>query len=152
MRKFTILLIFLSTIFLFSCHVPNQKLKNRMIEKYSDDESYVSLSGIINKIEGNNVTIKCEMLSEYITYEDYSCDYYIYSNQIINIMEGASVEFITCPYHFYNGHLLPIVELKINGVILLNFDEGKNNLINSIKNSWWIKSVLYKLIDIFNVR
>ena len=37
MRKFTILLILLSTIFLFSCHVPNQKLKNRMIEKYSDE-------------------------------------------------------------------------------------------------------------------
>lgn len=47
-----------------------------MIEKYSDNQSYVTLYCEIIELNNNNVIIKCEELSDYISYEDELCDYY----------------------------------------------------------------------------
>ena len=103
-----------------------------MIEKYSDNQSYVTLSGEVMEFEGSTVLVKCEELNTYISYEDELCYYCIYSNQSINLSVGDQIDFVTVPFHFYNGHRLPIVELKIDEKILLTFEEGKENLINYV--------------------
>ena len=130
MKKFTILVIFLLVTFLFGCNISNQKLAKKMIEKYSDNQNYVTLTGEVIEFNENNVIIKCEELNDYISYEDELCNYYIYSDQFVELQVGEEIQFTTVTFHFYNGHKLPIVELKIDENTLLSFEEGKENLID----------------------
>lgn len=136
MKKFRFLIILLVT-FLSSCSLSNHILAQKMLKKYSDDQSYVTLSGEITKINKNNdVIIKCEDLKNYINYQSELCDYHIYSTYIIELSIGDKIDFVTVPFHFYNGHKLPIVELKIDGKTLLLFEEGKENLINWVNTNF----------------
>ena len=130
MKKFTILVIFLLVTFLFGCNISNQKLAKKMIEKYSDNQNYVTLTGEVIEFNENNVIIKCEELNDYISYEDELCNYYIYSDQFVELQVGEEIQFTTVTFHFYNGHKLPIVELKIDENTLLSFEEGKENLLD----------------------
>lgn len=135
MKKIAIIILF-AMLFLSGCNISNQRLKTKMIEKYSEDQNYVALSGEIIECNDNNATIKCVGLKEYISYQNELCDYYIYSNQIIELSVGEKVDFVTVPFHFYNGHKLPIVELQIDGITLLTFEEGKENLINWVNENF----------------
>lgn len=135
MKKVGILLALLAA-FLSGCNFSDQKLANKMIEKYSDDKNYVSLIGEVVEYNANSVEIRCEELKNYINYEDEICDYYIYSAQILDLSVGEQIEFTTVPFHFYNGHKLPIVELKTNGTTLLAFEEGKECLIDWVETNF----------------
>ena len=128
MKKFAILITLL-VVFLSGCNISNQKLAKKMIEKYSDNQNYVTLTGEIIEINENNVIIKCEELNDYISYEDELCDYHICSDQFVELQVGEEIQFTTVPFHFYDGHKLPIVELKIDENTALPFEEGKENLI-----------------------
>ena len=127
MKKYAILITFLLVICLFvtAFLVRDQILANKMIEKYSDDKNYVTLVGEIVELNGNSVVIKCE---EAIRFE--LCEYCIYSDQLIELQIGEQIEFSTVLFHFYNGHKLPIVEIKKDGSTILSFEEGKGNLID----------------------
>ena len=130
MKKLCVFLISVVCVLLFiSCNF-NEPLRNKMIDYYSKNTNYVVLSGEIVEFNQNYVKIKCEELNNYISYEDEICDYYIYSKQLIELSIGAQITFTTGPFHFYNGHKLPIVELKLDGNTLLSFEEGKENLID----------------------
>ncbi len=56
-----------------------------------------------------------------------------YSDRAIDLRVGDEVIFTTVPFHYYNGHSLPIVEMTSNGIVLLAFDEGKENLLELVK-------------------
>ena len=135
MKKITIIFILL-IVFLSGCNISNQNLSKKMIEKYSDNQNYVTLTGEVIEINENNVIIKCEELNDYISYEDELCDYYIYSDQFVELQVGKEIQFTTVPFHFYNGHKLPIVELKIDENTLLSFEEGKENLIDWVNTNF----------------
>lgn len=135
MKKFAILITLL-VVFLSGCNISNQKLAKKMIEKYYDNQNYVTLLGEVIEINENNAIIKCEELNDYISYEDELCDYYIYSNQFVELQVGEEIQFTTVPFHFYNGHKLPIVELKIDENTLLSFEEGKENLIDWVNTNF----------------
>lgn len=135
MKKFAIFIVLL-VVFLSGCSISNQKLYKKMIEKYLDNQNYVTLTGEVIEFNEKNVTIKCEKLNDYISYEDELCDYYIYSNRLIELKVGEEIQFTTVPFHFYNGHKLPIVELKISERTLLFFEEGKQNLIDWVNKSF----------------
>ncbi len=135
MKKFAILITLLA-VFLSGCHLSNLILRKKMLEKYSDDQNYVTLTGEVIEFKEHNVTIECEELQDYISYQSKSCIYHIYSNHFIELSVGEQIEFTTVPWHFYNGHRLPIVELKIDGNILLSFEEGKENLIEWVNTNF----------------
>ena len=135
MKKFAIL-ISLLVVFLTGCNLSNQKLANKMIEKYSEDQNYVTLTGEVIEINENNIVIKCEELNDFISYEDELCDYYIYSDDFVELEVGDEIKFSTVPFHFYNGHKLPIVELRIDENTLLSFEEGKENLIDWVNTNF----------------
>lgn len=140
MKKSTILVvavILLSVMMFPVCS--NLILKNKLLEKYSDDQNYVALSGKIVEVDGLAVVIQCEELSEYLSYEDDSCEYYIHSKQILDLKVGDEIQFITVPFHFYNGHQLPIVELKTSESTLLEFADGKANLIDWVNDTFGVK-------------
>lgn len=135
MKKFAIL-ISLLVVFLTGCNLSTQKLTKKMIEKYSEDQNYVTLTGEVIEINENNIVIKCEELNDFISYEDELCDYYIYSDEFVELEVGDEIKFTTVPFHFYNGHKLPIVELRIDENTLLSFEEGKENLIDWVNTNF----------------
>lgn len=128
MKKIAILLSIV-VVFLSGCNFSNQKLAKKMIEKYSDDQSYVTLVGEVVEFCENNVTIKCAELNKYINYQGELCEYYVHCEKMLNLSAGNQIEFVTVPFHFFNGHKLPIVELKVDGTMLLSRQKGKANLI-----------------------
>ena len=136
MKKIICILCILSLILITGCTATNNKLIKKMNEKYSIDKSYVLLSGEVIELDGNNIIIKCKELKEYINYEDDFCDYYIYSTEIIELPIGEQIYFKTVPFHFYNGHKLPIVEIKVKENTVLSFNEGKKNLIDWVNTSF----------------
>ena len=130
MKKFIILIIFILFLSLFGCAVSDQILAKKMIGKYSNNENYVTLIGEVVTFNGNSVVIKCKELIDYISYQGECCDYLIFSDEFIELKVGEQIEFSTVPFHFYNGHRLPIVEVKKGKKTLLSFEDGKENLIN----------------------
>lgn len=134
MKKFAVIILLVMVMMFSGCNLINQRIANRMIEKYSDNQNYVSLQGDVVEITDNIIIIKCEELHDYLNYEDEFCDYYIHSKEIIKLSVGDKIDFVTVPLHFYDGQHLPIVELKKDGNTLLSFEEGKENLI------FWVKT------------
>lgn len=119
-----------------SCYPSNTVLRKKMIAKYSDDQNYVTLTGEVTEFDKNNVIIKCEELRNYLSYQKELCDYYIYSDNFVQLKAEDEIEFVTVPFHFYNGHKLPIVELKKDGITLLAYEEGKKNLIDWVNTNF----------------
>ena len=129
--KRIVLFILIVVLFCISgCQPPD---KHEMLEVYSNNENYVTLEGEIIEINNtdNNifVLIKCEKLKQYIPNEKEICEYIIFSNQTIDIQVGDNVTFITSNVGFKYTDWLPIVSITKNNINLLEFDEGKNNLI-----------------------
>ena len=118
------------------CYPSNTVLRKKMIAKYSDDQNYVILTGEVTKFYKNNVIIKCEELRNYLSFQKELCDYYIYSKNFVQLQAEDEIEFVTVPFHFYNGHKLPIVELKKDGITLLAYEEGKKNLIDWVNTNF----------------
>ena len=124
-----ILIISILPIFvLVSYLLRDRVLGEKMIEKYSDNQNYVEFTGEVLKCDGQYIEIKCAEMGNYVrAYEEHY--YYVCSDQVIDFDIGTEINFVTVPYVFYSGHKLPIVEIKLNGVTLLEFEEGKENLI-----------------------
>ena len=47
---------------------------------------------------------------------------------------GSEVIYISAPRYFWDGYSMPIVELSVDGEVLLTFDEGKTNLLDMIQH------------------
>lgn len=118
------------------CYPSNTVLRKKMIAKYSDDQNYVILTVEFTEFDKNNVIIKCEELRNYLSFQKELCDYYIYSDNFVQLQAEDEIEFVTVPFHFYNGHKLPIVELKKDGITLLAYEEGKKNLIDWVNTNF----------------
>ena len=50
MKKFAILITLLA-VFLSGCHLSNLILSKKMLEKYSDDQNYVTLTGVVIELK-----------------------------------------------------------------------------------------------------
>ena len=135
MKKLVVIVLLLFIAILSSCKVSPHTIK-KMIEKYSDDQNYIALSGEVMEFDDSEVSIKCEEIRTYIPYQSPICSYHIFSEEILNLNVGDDIDFVTVPEHFFDGHHLPIVEVKMNGDTLLNINDGKANLmkwVNSLK-------------------
>ena len=55
--------------------------------------------------------------------------YNVIAVPIEKIEPNSVVEFTSAPAFFGNGYLMPIVQLSVNGEILLSFEEGYANLL-----------------------
>ena len=136
MKKLAIILALTLTL-LCGCQASDKILAKSMTEKYSNDANYVRLSGEVIEFDRGEVTIKCEELKTYVQYEDEICYYNIYGeNENFTLNVGDEIEFVTVPFHFYNGHLLPIVEVVLDGEVLLEFEDGKAALIDWVDKTF----------------
>lgn len=132
MKKILYIILLFTVMFTSGCHTANQKLKGRMLNEYCNEENYISLQGEVTKIESENskfVTIRCEGLTSYIDCLDGEIECWICSNHQIILNVGDHIDFTTVPIQFYDNQKLPIVAISQNETVLLNLEEGKDNLI-----------------------
>ena len=87
---------------------------------YHEDLGYISfgLTSISTEYQGNNFIIRGK-----------SFDKVIENDVLGKIKINDVIEFTSAPAYFGNGYVMPIVQLSIDGEILLSFEEGYANLL-----------------------
>lgn len=134
MRKFIVLILIVVLLGITGCQHPNKK---EMLEIYENNETYITLEGEIVELHCTNSTnfilIKCEELKQYISNEEDICMYQIFSEQDMELSVGDVILFTTSKVRFDNTNWLPIVAITKNDVIILEFEDGKKNLIDWVK-------------------
>ena len=136
MKKILISITLLLSILLSGCAADSRILIRKMNEKYSNNQNYVVLTGTIVEVvrEGYVFEIKSEDLKSYLNYDTER--FKIHGKPIEDLNVGDEIVFTTVVFHFYNGHVLPIVELKKDGIVLLSFEEGKQNLLRWVNEDF----------------
>lgn len=109
------------------------------IEYYSQKENYISVTGTVSNIKYNEDTSALYIdLSELSPVLDDTCFKIVGENLEIvkankiddKIKTGEQITFITAPKYFGDGYVIPIVAISISGEILLDFEEGYENLLD----------------------
>lgn len=145
MRK-SIVVLFVVLAFLFQGCDFNAPLRNDMLEYYSDDDVYVELCATVQNVRYNDHTQNTEFdvvlltkIEEFqLSIVDGVSTFGIarFGYEETRISVGDEIQFISAPFYFYNGHDLPIMELRKDGEILLEFEEGKSNYITWINEEF----------------
>lgn len=130
----------ISTLFFAGCY------RNSMLNYYSDDANYVVKKGIIEKLiyEGgrtayfhilwyNEVQEQREIETFKIPKKSYDI---LYSNGFYSSVEvGDEITFTTALCVFGDGYIIPIVEIWHSGFCYLDFENGKSNLLDFVKET-----------------
>lgn len=106
---------------------------------YADRENYISVTGTVSFVnhseDGTVLYLEFENLS--VPLSD-NCFKVVGDNLSIlgATVDGATLEigddltFITAPRYFGDGYVMPIVSIKRGEIVLMEFDEGVDNLLN----------------------
>ena len=138
MRKKPIVLIFILCTVLF-CSGCSYWV--REVKYYSQRDNYVNAVGTVTHIAYSEDNMElCLGFSELTpTFDD--TDFEIVGENLriaqdngidTKIKIGDQVEFITAPRYFYDGYIMPIVAISVNGECLLEFEEGFGNFFKWI--------------------
>ena len=139
MKKLLCLVIILTFVFMSGCQYAVERDKRAMLEIYGNDDNYITLIGEVTEIDSESgyyvmLSIKCEELKQY----DFNADEWKYlvfsSSNNLNIDVGDTIVYKTVLNRFnYMDEFLPIVAIDKNDETILGFEEGKENLINCVK-------------------
>lgn len=149
MKRLNILITFvLIACLLQGCFIDwNAPLRNHMISYYSDDSNYVNLVGRIVDMQ-DDVTNKHQrrqieiiILSGNCTEKEFKFNtptgyYFSFCGPAQGVKEGDIISFTTAPMLFYNGDTYRIVSLEKDGEIFYTFEEGKQNLLDWIEETF----------------
>lgn len=119
--------------FLCSCQTVGK------FDYYSQKENYISATGTILSIRDNedSKALYIELSNLTPRLEDTCFKIVGESRKIVQaknidskLKAGEQITFITAPKYFGDGYVMPIVALSVNGEILLEFEEGYENLLS----------------------
>ena len=133
MKKLSLLgvcLLFLLTACL------DDPLRNKMIDYYSNDENYVTVSGEILSIDEDRkcVTISVQAENDKACWESEGDEFMCYDFSLLELIEvGDYVTFTTSAMIFYSGQIYPIVAFEKGGIEYLSFKDGKTSLIEWVE-------------------
>ena len=130
------IILFCFTFLVFLLTSCNSK---KMYAYYEDTNNYISVSGTISHIQWSE-----ELTGLYLGFTDMSvslpdnCFKVVGDNFLILqtkknaelIKIGTPVTFITAPKIFGDGYVAPIVSIELNNTMILEFDEGVENLLS----------------------
>lgn len=138
MRKLLCLAIISTFIFMSGCQTAMERDKREMLELYSNDDNYITLTGEVTEIDnesGYNImlSIKCADLKKHNVNVGDEYKYWVFSSSNVNIGVGDTIVYKTVPI-ILDKHTewFPIVAIEKNGKSILSFAEGKENLINFV--------------------
>ena len=128
---------------LAGCQNPFQKQKNEMLEVYSNDENYITLTGEVVEVysleKQSRIVVKSDDRKDYFPSEDSECEYVIFADDPLEVAVGDVITYTTVKVRFkYSRDWLPIVELSKDGEILLKSQDGKENFLA------WVNQLQYK--------
>ena len=153
MRFIKILICFVMCIsvcvFNISCSIWNLGYEIQEKVYYSNEANFVSVTAVCVEISTNEhipdcyfITVKdmeyhrteeCKFISGTFKIEKASSIILKESNIEDKLTEGTNFTFISAPKYFGDGYLCPIVSIEIDGEVLLNFDTGYKNLMDTYK-------------------
>ncbi len=131
---------------LVACDFMNKPLRTKMINYYNDDSNYVALSGVIINIryleKSQDTILRIKILTEENAFpcdtETSETDFIVidWSEKICNLNVNDTIDFVSAPSYFYEGHKLPIISIEKDGETLLSFGEGKEIYLNWINTTF----------------
>ena len=138
MKKFLCFAVIICTLISVSgCQYALERKKNQYNEIYHDEENYITFTGKITEFvtkvgsDGQLVKIECSDLLNHVSDEEYKRIYYrVLSDQPLDLEIGDTITFVTVPKDLKNSYCLPIVFVCKDDIILLELEEGKENLFD----------------------
>ena len=134
----SLLLFVVIPIYMVGFYTPVQPRQ----EYYSEDSNYLTDTGAISHLawgpEKEYVFLSFDVIPD--QYGDTT--FAIRGENLRLVMErgfaekvrmGTMVEYTSAPQIFWDGYSMPIVMLKVDGEVLLTFEEGKENLLRMIE-------------------
>lgn len=118
-------------LFATGCQIAINRMKKNLLEIYSNDKNYFTLTGEVIEINFDNlnkIKMKCGELEE--------DSYIIFSDSNLDLNIGDVIDFTTVLSD--DDDWLPIVAISRNSETILDFETGKENLIA------WVHQLQYK--------
>lgn len=140
-RWFGILLVLCCILSIILSGCLSEKIN--MLQYYSDVSNYSSATGVVTGYKFANDGSLCIYIHDTIPeYPDTSfelCDVNVHIAEerglLLDLRKGVRVEFTSAQRIYYNGYLLPIVAISIDGKEYLSADEGIPNLLEWLKKN-----------------
>ena len=132
MKKFfTILLSLVAILFVISCDFLIDIPYEKMYEHYLTSAEYEEIYGEIVSYEGVVVQVKIatEKTKNFSSGATVSFEFFGDIKDLNEIELGSEIKFVIESCYFYNGHILPMVALVCDEKVILDFEDGKANLI-----------------------
>ena len=109
-----------------------------MLEYYSNDGNYSELEGILISYENERGYMEVDILTESHNFPLNAQTGYaeFQFRAFYGLNPDDKITFVSAPYHFYNGHTLPIMALEKDGVVILSFEDGKSSYLAWIKENF----------------
>ena len=113
------------------------------LEYYSEDSNYIMATGTVRHLGWGPDQSYVYIAFEDIPEEYSDTNFVIEAENLRIVLENGFVEkvklgteviYVSAPRYFWDGYSMPIVELSVNGEVLLTFDEGKTNLLDMIQH------------------
>ena len=123
-------------------------LRKKMIDYYTNDSNYNMYDGKIIDVDKELCCVKIVCENDDLPNQTY---YTIYGNRSIydRLQSNDEVIFYSSPMYFYNGQNLPIVYLEKQSEVLLEFEDGKNNLLEDIRITFKERNIFEWIRDSF---
>ncbi|MBQ4282903.1 MAG: hypothetical protein IJB96_03135 [Lachnospira sp.] len=137
--KYIVLFYMIVTVFMISSCTYGP----RMYEYYSEKDNYVCATGTVTGIRYNEsrdaLYIEFDNLDPQFSDHNFKIEgdnlSIVKSNGIDDKLKlGEEVEFFSATRYFGDGYVMPIVGITVDGEVLLEFDEGYENLLKVLKD------------------
>lgn len=141
MRKRILISLFtlIFALLLSACDF-NGPLRNKMVEFFSDDNNYETLTGVVveksySEMYSTELVIKLTSKSQKLPLYTSDSDalfnfHYLGDSKDIQLNDVLTIT--TSLWSFYNGDSCPIVALEKDGAVLLEFEQGKADYLEWI--------------------
>jgi hypothetical protein len=132
-----------------SCSIWNLGYEIQEKEYYSDEVNFVSITAVCVEISTNEhipdcyfITVedmeyerteKCKFIGETFKIDKENSIILQEVNIEDKLTKGTIFTFVSAPKYFGDGYLCPIVSIEIDGEVLLDFDTGYKNLMDTYK-------------------
>lgn len=127
------MLLMVVTVFFTSCYAYHERKYYSDINNFITEEAVVE--NIIYKEKDNELVLWLESSESYTTknfiISGDNCSLVIENGFLDKVKIGDTVTFTSAPRIFGNGYFMPIVEIKHNDEVLLDFAVGYKNLMAS---------------------
>jgi len=117
---------------------------NQEIDYYSDTNNYITATGTVTHIKYNE-----NQDALYLGFDSLSPGFSDNTFKIVGknlliaqdngidqkLQMGKQIEFISTPKYFGDGYVMPIVEIVVDGEVLLSFEQGQQNWLEWLGDS-----------------